>query len=416
MKLADNGWTGGQYSVFRALFGGYLFVYFVQLAPRGAEMFSNRGASPHSSANPLMDLFPNVLALWDAPILVTALLLTAAGLSVLLVAGLYDRLAAVALWYIWVWLAGGDLPMLNPGMAYVGLLLLAHACLPGAPYGSWARRGQPDPGSDWRVPPAIFLAVWTLMALGYSYSGVTKLASPSWLDGTAVARVLNNPLARPGLWRDALLVLPDAFLRLLTWGLLLLELSFAPLALFRRLRPWLWSAMLLMQLGLIPLIDFTELSLGMVMLHLFTFNPVWLARAQAARTETIFYDGRCGLCHRAVRFVLAEDRAGTAFRFAPLDSDAFRAAIPEGRRAELPDSLVIHTAEGALLVRSTAVLHLLRRLGGLWRLLATLARLVPTAIRDRLYDGLARIRHRLFTAPAEACPLIPERLRARFDH
>ena len=39
----SNGWTGGQYSAFRAVFGTYLFVHFVQLVPWGAELFSRCG-------------------------------------------------------------------------------------------------------------------------------------------------------------------------------------------------------------------------------------------------------------------------------------------------------------------------------------------------------------------------------------
>jgi hypothetical protein len=116
------------------------------------------------------------------------------------------------------------------------------------------------------------------MALGYTYSGYAKLVSPSWLDGTAVARVLDNPLARPGLVRTVLLALPDAALRSCTWAVLALELAFAPLALIRRLRPWLWSLMLAMHLGLILVIDFADLSLGMVMLHVFTCDPGWIRR------------------------------------------------------------------------------------------------------------------------------------------
>ena len=169
----------------------------------------------------------------------------------------------------------------NPGLPYVGWLLLAHACLPPAPYGSWAARGRPDPGNGWRMPGGIFLVAWILMALGYTYSGVTKLVSPSWVDGTALARVLDNPLARPGLVRDALLALPEGVLRLATWGALLAELSFAPLALVPRLRPWLWGLLLLMHLGLIVVIDFADLSLGMVLLHLFTFDPAWLPPRRA---------------------------------------------------------------------------------------------------------------------------------------
>jgi predicted DCC family thiol-disulfide oxidoreductase YuxK len=78
-------------------------------------------------------------------------------------------------------------------------------------------------------------------------------------------------------------------------------------------------------------------------------------------------------------------------------------------------SLVVQTENGALLTRSSAVLHILRRLGGVWRLLAGLLVLLPASLRDRLYDGLARVRHRLFARPAELCPLIPPELRARFD-
>src|SRR5437879_3847393 len=62
------------------------------------------------------------------------------------------------------------------------------------------------------------------------------------------------------------------------------------------------------------------------------FEPSGPLPATHSPTETIFYDGHCGLCHWAVRFVLAKDRNGDAFRFAPLDSDAFRAAVPQEQR------------------------------------------------------------------------------------
>jgi hypothetical protein len=36
------------------------------------------------------------------------------------------------------------------------------------------------------------------MALGYTYSGVMKMMSPSWCDGSTLERILSNPLARCG--------------------------------------------------------------------------------------------------------------------------------------------------------------------------------------------------------------------------
>jgi predicted DCC family thiol-disulfide oxidoreductase YuxK len=128
----------------------------------------------------------------------------------------------------------------------------------------------------------------------------------------------------------------------------------------------------------------------------------------------VFYDGGCGLCHRAVRFALHEDRDGTRFRFAPLDSDAFRAAVPEAMRATLPDSIVLRDDDGTLHVRSDAVLTMCKRLGGRWRVLATIAGVLPRRLLDAAYDFVARVRLRLFTPPEAACPMLPPHLRDRF--
>lgn len=410
-----TGWTGGQYSVYRGIFGAYLFVHFLQLLPWGTELFSQQGVLKDGSVSPLLHLFPNVLALIDTPAFVQGLLAFAIGLSVLFALGWHDRTAAVMLWYIWACLHGRMPLISNPGMPYVGWLLLAHACLPSAPFLSLAARGRLDPDGGWRMNDGIWSVAWILMAIGYTYSGVTKLGSPSWVDASALARVLENPLARPGWPRDVLMMLPKSALSAMTFVALALEIGFAPLALFRRLRPWLWLAMLLMHLSLMMVIDFIDLSFGMVILHLFTFDPAWIKPVKPAVAETIFYDGECGLCHRAVRFVLAEDRTGTAFRFAPLESVAYREDIDENERKKLPDSIVVHTLDGRLLTRSSAVFHILLRLGGLWRVLEIIFRIIPTAIWDLMYDGVAAVRKRIFATPPAACPLLPAHLRNRFQ-
>src|SRR5438876_6217543 len=69
-----NGWTGGQYSIFRILLGLYLLQHFLTLVPWGTEAFSNRGVLPVAAASPLIRLFPNVLAIWDQPGFLTFLL------------------------------------------------------------------------------------------------------------------------------------------------------------------------------------------------------------------------------------------------------------------------------------------------------------------------------------------------------
>lgn len=136
--------------------------------------------------------------------------------------------------------------------------------------------------------------------------------------------------------------------------------------------------------------------------------------AEPPPPELLFYDGDCGLCHRAVLFVLRHDPEGTRFRFAPLGGDAFKEKVTGQAAPDPPDSIVLLTNEGALLTRSGATVHILRRLGGMWGVLGAFLRLVPRPLRDAGYDFVARIRHRLFSRPKDACPLIPPALRARF--
>lgn len=266
------------YALVRWALGIYLFVHFAQLVPWAPELFSSQGVMPAASLSPLA-LFPNVLAAWDSPAFVTTLLVVAAATSLAFALGVHHRVAAVLLWYVWACLFGRNPLIANPAIPYVGWMLLAHACLP--------RQADDAEGPDVvrseGLSRQIHAAAWILLALGYTYSGCTKLLSPSWLDGSAVARILDTPLARPGALREAFLLLPAPLLKLATWGTLGLELAFAPLAFVPRLRPYLWSAALALHLALIVLIDFADLSLGMVVFHLFTFDPAWIASTVTTR-------------------------------------------------------------------------------------------------------------------------------------
>jgi predicted DCC family thiol-disulfide oxidoreductase YuxK len=353
----NNGWTGGQYSLYRALFGVCLAVHFAQMLAHTAG---------------------------------TAMLLPGAGLllSVLFVLGLQDRWAGLLLGLLSLVIFSHDPRLDEANWLIIAGLLLAHLFLPSAPYGSWTARGRTDPDAGWRMPLAIFAPAWIALALCYGYCGFEAVQTSTSGSGLLLAW---------SYW-------------LYGW----VALAFPLLALIRPVRPWLWLVMFLLQLLILPT-EREPLSLGLLLLHGITFDPAWI-RPQGVGTEPIFYDGHCGLCHRAVRFVLAEDRDGTAFRFAPLDSDAFRAAVSEEERAKLPDSMVVKTKEGAVLTRSAAFLHILRRLGGLWRVVALIGGLVPQVLRDLVYDGVARVRRRLFASPADACPVLPKELRQRFDY
>ena len=105
--------------------------------------------------------------------------------------------------------------------------------------------------------------------------------------------------------------------------------------------------------------------------------------------ERIYFDGECGLCHRWVLFTLRRERGRELFRYAPLQGTTFAAEVPPPERNGLPDSVVVRTADGRLLVRSAAALHVMNRVGGPWRALAAALRLVPRPLRDWGYDRVA---------------------------
>ncbi len=131
-------------------------------------------------------------------------------------------------------------------------------------------------------------------------------------------------------------------------------------------------------------------------------------------TDLVFFDGHCGLCHGAVRFLLARDPEGIRFRFAPLQGRTLQDRLPESVRRTLPDSLVVLGEAGELRVRSGAVAHVLGRLSWPWRGVGRLLSVLPRPLADWGYDGVAALRARLFTPPSELCPRIPSSLRDRF--
>jgi len=74
----------------------------------------------------------------------------------------------------------------NPSLPFVGWLVLGHTLTPARSYDfSPSNEGK---ARRWELPADIYLSAWILMAVAYSYSGYTKLLSPSWIDGSALSR------------------------------------------------------------------------------------------------------------------------------------------------------------------------------------------------------------------------------------
>jgi predicted DCC family thiol-disulfide oxidoreductase YuxK len=131
----------------------------------------------------------------------------------------------------------------------------------------------------------------------------------------------------------------------------------------------------------------------------------------------ILYDGICGLCNQLVQFILTHDREGQ-LRFASLQSE-FAAKVLARHGISNTDLDTFHVVlnyeqpHEQILSRSDAVVRVGRELGRQWRLLATIAAVLPRFIRDPLYNFIARRRYRVF-GKYDSCMMPDPAQRSRF--
>jgi predicted DCC family thiol-disulfide oxidoreductase YuxK len=126
----------------------------------------------------------------------------------------------------------------------------------------------------------------------------------------------------------------------------------------------------------------------------------------------VIFDGRCGLCNRSVRWLLRRDRrdrlcfvASQSEKVAELLA-RYGFGAPDS--ASAPSTILVVRGFGdpteQVLVRSEAVLVLLRALPQPWPLVAAVIGWIPRPVRDLGYRLIARGRRR-FGGRRESCPV-----------
>jgi hypothetical protein len=256
-------------SLFRTIFGLYLCWHFYDLIPYAGEVFGLKvmldqkyhirfrevlpGFDPRF--DPKYNFHMNAFKFIDAELFMILLFTS----SVLFLANIYPRFHAVFMCYGWVCMLNRNVFINNPGMAYVGFLLIIIAL-----------------GFDDKKHPYYkhtYFISWFLMCLGYTVSGLHKLQSPSWIDGSALYNVLTSPIARNNFFVDLLVASPEIVLKLHTWASLFLEMSCLFVGCFYHMRKLYWFALFGLHLGILATINFTDLTLGVLMIQVFLFDP-----------------------------------------------------------------------------------------------------------------------------------------------
>jgi predicted DCC family thiol-disulfide oxidoreductase YuxK len=108
----------------------------------------------------------------------------------------------------------------------------------------------------------------------------------------------------------------------------------------------------------------------------------------------IVFDGVCVLCNRTVDFIIQHDRR-RIFLFAQLQSEPGTAIVNGLDSAGAPMDSVYLIEGNNTYTKSTAVLRILRLLGGVWSTLYIFA-LIPRFVRDGIYNFIARHRYGWF--------------------
>ena len=136
---------------------------------------------------------------------------------------------------------------------------------------------------------------------------------------------------------------------------------------------------------------------------------------RALPERLVLYDGVCGFCDGAVRWLLAHDPAGR-LHFAPLQGET--SAWLRREHPEIPtdhDTIVFVASAGGIsrvYLRSGAVWRACAELAGPWRRLAWL-RWLPRVLSDPFYRVFARNRYRWF-GRLDACRIPDAAERGRF--
>lgn len=108
----------------------------------------------------------------------------------------------------------------------------------------------------------------------------------------------------------------------------------------------------------------------------------------------ILFDGECNLCNGAVDFVIRRD-ANHHFRYASLQSEIGRSMLKEhGKNPDILDTIILVSGK-KVYMRSSAAIRVCNKLGSLWPLMNVFL-IVPSPIRDVVYDWIAKNRYKWF--------------------
>ena len=125
----------------------------------------------------------------------------------------------------------------------------------------------------------------------------------------------------------------------------------------------------------------------------------------------ILFDGVCNFCDKSVNFIIKRDTKDQ-FLYAPLNSEAGIDFIKtQSEKVKNTDSIILITKD-KVYSKSRAAIKIASKLSGLWFLMS-LFYIVPSLIRDSIYDYIAKNRYQWF-GKLDSCKVINVKEKNKF--
>lgn len=128
--------------------------------------------------------------------------------------------------------------------------------------------------------------------------------------------------------------------------------------------------------------------------------------------KIILFDGVCNLCNYSVQYVIKHDKQDV-FRFVSLQSELGQKIINHIGIGQMHiDSIILYEPGIAYYYKSSAALQIAKNLSGI-ATYSTIFRIIPTAIRNIVYDYVAKNRYKWY-GKQESCMIPTPELKSKF--
>ena len=114
----------------------------------------------------------------------------------------------------------------------------------------------------------------------------------------------------------------------------------------------------------------------------------------------IIFDGLCGLCNKSIDLLIKLDK------YKVLQYTSLQGKFVKALNIEADIDSVIFYEDDTIYYRSTAILKILRSLGGGW-IFVNIFYLIPRFLRDAIYDIIAKYHYIIF-GKMESCRMLKE--------